>query len=131
MKARIMIVDDDEPLRAAVKEILTLDGYEMSEAGDVAGLRRAFDGPAPDAVILDLSLPDGNGLAVLPELKQKWPAAKVVILTGYGTMDAAREAYEQMEDVYFESKPFDAGLLKALLELALAGREVQSPKSKV
>ena len=119
MKAKIMIVDDDQPLRALVKEILAIEGYEVSEAGDAAGLRRALAGPPPDALVLDLSLPDGDGLAMLPEVKQKWPGSKVVILTGHGTVDAAHEAYGQMRDVYFQGKPFDAGLLKALLELAL------------
>ncbi len=119
MNAKLLMVDDDEDLRGMVRDILALEGYEVAEAGNAAGLRRALQGPAPDALILDLSLPDGNGLSLLPEVKQHWPGAKVVILTGYGTVDAAHEAYRQMENVYFQSKPFDPGLLKALLELAL------------
>ncbi|PWU18451.1 MAG: hypothetical protein C5B50_09010 [Verrucomicrobia bacterium] len=122
MKAKIMIVEDDEPLRGALEEILMADGYQVEQAATLAELRQALTRGAQDAVILDLKLPDGNGLDLLPAVKKKWPGAKVIILTGHGTMDAALTAYQQIEDVYFQSKPFDAPLLKTLLELALSGK---------
>lgn len=117
-----MIVEDDEPLRGALEEILMADGYQVEQAATLAELRQALTRGAQDAVILDLKLPDGNGLDLLPAVKKKWPGAKVIILTGHGTMDAALTAYQQIEDVYFQSKPFDAPLLKTLLELALSGK---------
>jgi DNA-binding NtrC family response regulator len=121
MKTTILIVDDEADIREWVKLVLGSDNYELTEAWDLAGLRRSLAGPAPGVVILDLKLPDGNSLSVLPELKQKWPASKVILLTGYGTVEAAEEAYKMDAQLFLESKPFDPGTLRALVELALAG----------
>ncbi len=114
-----MTVDDEQIFRDLVKILLAKEGYEVSEAADCAGLRRAFDGPAPNLVLLDLVLPDGNGLALLPELKQRWPDTKVIILTGHPTVEAAENAY-RMDEVLWLNKPFDSAMLKAMIELALA-----------
>jgi DNA-binding NtrC family response regulator len=122
MKTTILIVDDEADIRERVKRILGSDKYELTEAGDLAGLRRALAGPAVDAVILDLKLPDGNSLDALPELKQKWPASKVIILTGYGSVEAAEAAYKVDPHLFLQSKPFDEGTLRALVELALASK---------
>ena len=119
MKAKILIVDDEEPLRFLVKTVLEDQGYEVTEAADSQDLRQLFTSPAPALVILDLNLPDGNGVRLLPELKQHWPSSKVLILTGYGTVDAAEAAY-QVTDVCLQSKPFDAEMLKAMVQMALA-----------
>ena len=92
----------------------------MTEAGDLAGLRQALAGPAPSLVILDLKLHDGNSLTVLPELKQKWPATKVILLTGYGSVEAGEEAYRVDPGLFLQSKPLVPDMLRTLVELALA-----------
>ena len=120
MKTTLLIVDDEADIRERVKLVLGSEKYELSEVADLAGLRRSLAGPAPGVVILDLKLPDGNSLSVLPELKQKWPTCKVIILTGYGGVEAAEEAYKVDPQLFLESKPFDPGTLRALVELALA-----------
>ncbi len=120
MKAKIMTVDDEQVFRDLVTIFLVKEGHEVVEAVDCASLRRAFDGPAPNLVLLDLVLPDGNGLALLPELKQRWPNTKVIILTGHGTVEAAELAY-RVGDVLWLNKPFDANMLRAMVDLALAG----------
>jgi DNA-binding NtrC family response regulator len=124
MKTNILIVDDEAVIREHVRLVLGSDQYEMTEAADLAGLRRSLAGPAPGVVILDLKLPDGNSLDVLPELKQKWPASKVILLTGYGTVEAAEKAYKVDAQLFLHGKPFDPGTLRALVELALAGNPV-------
>jgi two-component system nitrogen regulation response regulator NtrX len=131
MKRRIIVVDDEEQIRFLVKSVLEMEGCEVTEAEDASGLRNCFTGPAPDVVILDLNLPDGNGLALLPEVKKTWPSVKVIILTGYGTVEAAEAAYK-VDEVYFQNKPFDAEMMKALVELALARKapaQMTGPKS--
>jgi DNA-binding NtrC family response regulator len=119
MKAKILIVDDEAELRGVVKDLLGMEGYEMAEAADIASLRQRLEGAPADIVLLDLKLPDGDGLTLLPEIKQKWPNSKVIILTGYGTVDVAEGAFKTDDQIFLQSKPFDAGILKALVELAL------------
>ena len=128
MKTRILVVEDEAVIRELVSEVIRSETCEMSEAADLASLRRSLAGPAPELVILDLKLPDGNALDVLPELKQKWPASKVIIVTGHGTVEVAEEAFKVDPNLFLQSKPFDAETLRALVELALAGnRASQTP----
>src|SRR5437879_6494535 len=99
MNASVMIVDDDADIRFFARDVLEAEGCQVFEAGDGATLRRFFAQPAPDAVVLDLKLPDANGLDLLREVKQAWPTSKVIILTGYGTVDVAQDAYK-IDDVF-------------------------------
>ena len=69
MKTSKLIVDDEASIRSQVKLVLGRDKYEMTEAENLADLRRSLAGPAPELVILDLRLSDGNALDVLPELQ--------------------------------------------------------------
>ena len=114
-----MVVDDEADIRFLVKAFLEPEGCKVLEAGDAATLRRFFVQPAPDAVILDLKLPDANGLDLLREIKRSWPTSKVIILTGYSTVEAGAEAFK-FEDVFLQRKPFDGEMLKAMLQMALA-----------
>jgi len=124
--ARILIVEDEPDVRLFVRTILEKQGYTVSEAADAAGLRAALEGPAPAAVIVDLHLPDGSGLALLSELKPKWPQTKVIILTGYGTVEVAEEAYKVDRNLFLHSKPVDGDTLIALIELALSSPAASS-----
>jgi DNA-binding NtrC family response regulator len=130
MNHHIMIVEDESPIRLFVRTILEKQGYTVSEAGDLAGLRAAFQGAAPAALILDLNLPDGNSLAHLGELKQKWPRTRVIILTGHGTVDAVEQAYQLEQDLFLHSKPVDGDTLLALVELALSRPAGASPAAQ-
>jgi two-component system response regulator HydG len=121
MSQSILIVEDEPLIRDLIKTYLEPGGYDFAEAGDIASARKNFANPAPDVVLLDLRLPDGNALTLLPDLKKNWPATRIVILTGYGSVDAAEEAYKQ-DDVFLLSKPFDADMLRAVLDLALPGK---------
>jgi DNA-binding NtrC family response regulator len=121
MSAKILVVDDEAGVRTLVRACLEGAGYEVSEASSAATLRQALAGPAPEVVVLDLQLADGDGLALLPEIKHHWPQTRVVILTGYGTVDAADQAYA-VDDVYMVSKPFDPDMFNAIVGMALSGR---------
>jgi two-component system response regulator PilR (NtrC family) len=119
MNATILIVDDESLIRDLVRMTLEAESYRVDEAPDLATLRAKLQsGSATDLVILDLSLPDGNGLSLLPEIKARWPRCKTIILTGYGTIEAAEQAYK-IDDVFFQAKPFDVDTLKAMVSLAL------------
>jgi DNA-binding NtrC family response regulator len=128
MKARIMIVDDEETIRLHVRTFLEMDGYEVVEAADAAAVRAAQEGPQPDVVLLDLKLPDADGLVLLPQLKKRWPDSEVIVLTGYGSIEVAVEA-TKLGAFYFQSKPVDSGTLKVLVERALEHKQINEENS--
>ena len=70
MRQRILLVDDEPELRRMVASLLTGAGYEVLEAADCAQARAAMAARRPDAVLLDVMLPDGDGFSLLPELRR-------------------------------------------------------------
>jgi DNA-binding NtrC family response regulator len=87
-KCRILIVDDEEGMRDLLKAILETD-YQIAEADSGAALHKALEGEQPDIVLLDMKLPDANGLGLLPVIKQQWPGTEVVVLSGAPTVSEA------------------------------------------
>ena len=78
MKTKIMVVDDDTNMRDLLMTLLEAEGYEVIPAENAAAAHAAFEGPQPDAALLDLQLPDGHGLDLLPTLKKHWPETEVI-----------------------------------------------------
>jgi len=93
MKTRIMVVDDDLNMRELMVTLLESESYEVIPAESAAAAQAAFEGPQPDVVLLDLQLPDGHGLDLLPVIRKQWPETEVIVLTGNATFDAAVEAW--------------------------------------
>jgi DNA-binding NtrC family response regulator len=82
MKGKILIVDDHADYRQVLKMHLE-DSFEVAEADSGASMQKAFAQDQPDVVLLDVQLPDANGLSdLLPMLKKRWPDTEVIILTG-------------------------------------------------
>ena len=91
-KPRILIVDDVEVVRQSYAAILSGADCETQMAPDGnEALREMASNPA-DVVLLDLRMPGPDGLSVLETIKQKWPDAEVVVITGYPTVDSAKKA---------------------------------------
>ena len=128
MKLKVMIVDDEEVIRLFARNTLEKCGYEVFEAADAAALKASFPGVHPDVVLLDLKLPDGDGLTLLPQLKKKWPDAEVIVLTGHGSIEVAVEATKRGA-YYFQTKPFDAATLKLQVERALEHKQINEENS--
>lgn len=128
MKLKVMVVDDEEVIRMFVRNTLEKLGYEVSEAADAAGLKEAYAGSHPDVVLLDLKLPDADGLTLLPQMKKKWPDAEVIVLTGHGSIETAVEATKRGA-YYFQTKPFDAATLKLQVERALEHKQINDENS--
>jgi DNA-binding NtrC family response regulator len=81
-KGRVLIVDDEAGMRDLLKTVLEGD-YQVSEAESGAALHHALNHEQPDVVLLDMMLPDANGLGLLPAIKERWPATEVIVLTGH------------------------------------------------
>jgi DNA-binding NtrC family response regulator len=81
MKGKILIVDDQADFRELLRVRLEGD-YQISEAGTGADLEKFPADEQPDVVLLDVNLPDANGLHLVPVIKKRWPETEVIILTG-------------------------------------------------
>jgi DNA-binding NtrC family response regulator len=81
MKGKILIVDDLADFRRLLRDALE-KGNLVTEADSKAALEKAFTQEQPDLVLLDVKLPDGNGLELLPVIKKRWPDTEVIVLTG-------------------------------------------------
>ena len=127
MKPKVMVVDDEALIREFVKTCLEAADYEVSEAADAAGLK-SYSGPNPDIVLLDLKLPDADGLSLLPQVKKTWPEAEVIVLTGHGSIEAAVEATKRGA-YYFQPKPFDCSTLKLQIDRALEHKQINEENS--
>lgn len=121
MKGKILIVDDEMDLRLLLKSVLETD-YTVTEADSGAALKKQLAGEAPDAVLLDLNLPDDNGLDLLPLIKKSWPETEVVVLTGEATFEAAVLATKRGA-FHFINKPFSTENLLVTLERAVENRQ--------
>lgn len=111
----ILVVEDESNLRRAVCRGLEQRGHRTIQAGTLGEARRRLLTYHPDAVLLDLKLPDGNGLVLLDELRKSHPETPVVILTAYGDVDAAVRALKAGAEDFFE-KPFDLEAVELILE---------------
>jgi DNA-binding NtrC family response regulator len=80
-KEKILIVDDEPMIRWTLNEALRGWEYDAVEAGTVAGALASFEAERPEAVLLDINLPDGSGLDALREMKNRQPHAVVIMIT--------------------------------------------------
>src|ERR1035441_7284167 len=104
-----------------LKSILE-DDYIVTQAEDGAALRKCFLLDAPDVILLDLKLPDANGLDLLPEIKKTWPDTEVIVLTGEATFEAAVQATKRGA-YHFINKPFDTQQLLVTIDRAIENRQ--------
>jgi DNA-binding NtrC family response regulator len=109
--ARILVVDDEADIRGLLREILSEEGYEVEVAADAAQARAARVRHAPDLVLLDIWMPDVDGITLLRE----WSATMtdgcpVVMMSGHGTVETAVEA-TRLGAVDFVEKPLSLAKL--------------------
>ncbi len=121
MKGKILIVDDESELRNLLKALLE-EEYTVTEADSAAALQKCFFQDAPDVILLDLKLPDANGLDLLPQIKKTWPDVEVVVLTGEATFEAAVQATKRGA-YHFINKPFDNQALQLTLARAIENKQ--------
>lgn len=133
MKGKILIVDDQPDIRLMLRSILETDN-EIMEADSGAALQKAFSQEQPDVVLLDVKLPDDNGLELLPTVKKRWPGTEVIILTGApNDREALSWAVEATKRGAFnflrKSADFDIEKLVADVNNALEHRRQQEETS--
>ncbi|HUK33962.1 MAG TPA: sigma-54 dependent transcriptional regulator [Vicinamibacterales bacterium] len=124
MKTPTILVVDDEPLiRFALNDRLTADGYRVVEAETAAeALARSREGV--DLVLLDYKLPDGDGLSVLKQIKERDPNTLVILLTAHQSVELAVEAMKQGA-YHYANKPFNLDEISILVAKALETTELR------
>ena len=127
MKGKILIVDDQAGVRSVLTAVLEED-YQVTEADSGAALQKAFGQEQPDVVLLDVKLPDADGLDLLPQIKKRWADTEVIVLTGHGTFSMAVEATRRGAS-NFLSKPFENEKLLADVKCAVERKQQSEENS--
>jgi DNA-binding NtrC family response regulator len=110
--ARIVVVDDEDHMRAILATNLQLDGHSVIEARGVAAAKKAIAENEYDVVITDHKMPDGSGLDVLKLVQQDDPTASVIFLTAVGSIELAVESFRSGA-FDFLTKPFLPEVIRA------------------
>jgi two-component system chemotaxis response regulator CheY len=117
--AKVLIVDDAEFLRVRVSKMLTTNGHEVLEAENGLKAVETYKSLKPDVVLMDVTMPEMDGLAALKEIRMGDPNARVVMLTALGQESVVLEAIKSgAKD--FVVKPFEPARVLAALGKALA-----------
>ena len=123
-KGSILVVDDEIEIREGLEALLTSEGFEVTPADTgEAGLQRLEDRPF-DLMLLDVSLPDRNGLELLREIRRRDPNLSIILITAFGSIDMARAAFKGgAQD--FITKPWSNDELIAQVSVAIEGRRLR------
>lgn len=92
MKFTVLIIDDEEKIRTLLARIISLEGFDVLQAHTYKSGLKALEANEIDVVICDVKLPDGNGVDLVGEIKEKYPAIEVILLTAYGNIPDSVQA---------------------------------------
>jgi len=123
-KGSILVVDDEAEIREGLELLLGSEGYGVTSVETASeGLAKLEEHPF-DLVLLDVSLPDRNGIDVLREVRSRAPDLSIVLITAYGSIDMARAAFKSgAQD--FITKPWSNDELLAQVAQAVEGRRLR------
>ena len=122
-RAHVLVVDDNTAFRATLCDELATAGYQVSQAADGTAVRQFLAASEPDVILLDLRMPDEDGMSVLEHVKQQG-AAEVIILTGHGTVQTAIRAMKLGAADYL-TKPCDLDELEMTIDRTLETRNLR------
>jgi DNA-binding NtrC family response regulator len=119
----ILIIDDERPILLTLTALLERHGYQIESAATAAAGLKLLKTKSPPLVLLDLQLPDAEGLQTLDEIKTSAPETQVIILTAHDTLNNAIESIKRGA-FHFISKPYAPEELLSLVEKALEKRSL-------
>lgn len=110
----ILVVDDEDEIRALFKRFLGKKGYEVQSAGTLEDGRKLYIETNPTLIFLDVNLPDGNGLEELAELKKANLSDKVIMMSAFVHQED-RDKAQDLGAIEFLSKPFSLVKLEQVI----------------
>src|SRR6476646_9461246 len=114
----VLIIDDERPVLMTLEALLKLHGYQVDTAPTAVQGLKALKSKPPTLVLLDLRLPDADGLEMLDRIKTELPEVQVIILTAHDSLHNAIESIKRGA-YHFISKPYAPEELLSLVEKAL------------
>lgn len=115
---RILVIDDERPILMTLEALLSRHGYRADTAATAAIGLRLLKSNSPALILLDLQLPDADGLQMLDQIKTEHPETQVIILTAHDSLNNAIESIKRGA-YHFISKPYATEELLSLVEKAL------------
>lgn len=117
--SHVLVVDDDAAIRTVVGQALRRCGHDVTSVATLAQLDRALAGGAPDILVTDVVLPDGDGIDHIRTVAERYPALPIIVLSAQNTLTTAVRAAEVGAYEYLP-KPFDLDALTQAVAGALA-----------
>ena len=119
----ILIIDDEEKLRSLLTRIISLEGFNVAQANDCKTALKKLDSGYFDVILCDVKLPDGNGVELVKQIKSKFPAIEIILLTAYGNISDGVQAIKNGAFDYI-TKGDDNNKIIPLLHKALEKSEL-------
>jgi DNA-binding NtrC family response regulator len=119
MAATVLIVDDQPTIRKSLRHLLERKGYRACEADSGTTAIQTAQAEEPEVILLDLRLPDGDGLEILERLQGVCPEAAVILLTGHGNVEVAVTAIKKGAEDFLEKDPSSLEVTELRVERAL------------
>ena len=126
----VLLIEDEPTLRQVIADGLEADGFTVVQAVDAADGRERLRRFAYDALVVDLRLPDANGLDVLEEALTLFPTMRAVVMTGLGSVSEAVTAIK-LGAVDFLIKPFGLSQLSGVLRAALEQEQLPQDNAQL
>ena len=128
---KILVVDDDQTLRAALFRIFSRKGFQVITTSSMKEAEHVITNESQiDLALLDIKLPDGDGIEILKLVKQKYNDTPVIVLTGFGSVDLAVEA-TKLGAYHFMTKPFNIEELNLLTDKALSHTRLMTENERL
>jgi DNA-binding NtrC family response regulator len=117
-RPKILVIDDEKIVRISCKKCLMPEGYDVDIAGNGLEGLQLTGANQYDLILTDLKMPDLDGMEFLTKIRDTQPEAKVIMITGYSTVEHAEEAMKRGAYYYIE-KPFTPDTLISAVREAL------------
>lgn len=127
MTAKILIVDDESAVRESLEELLRMENFQAESAGSGEEALKVLSEVKYDLVLLDIKMPGIDGVEVMRQIKKYHPDTRIIIITGYGSLDSAIESIRSGAQDYM-LKPYTAEDILLSVNRALSEKETRARK---